>query len=270
MSPKTVRFKTELWHDGFVTLPNAILFKPKLSAQAMRLWAALATYAWEKEECWPGQERLGKQLGISQKTIHNGLRELERHGLLETKRRGLGKTNLYTLVVPDGSESSNPTTLDPSNPTREVDEVEVDEEEKEHGVPLLSSKVLKVWGHYREVRAEHVKGSTQPEAPPVDEARMIRDALKAFEGDPAPLCKSIDGLFGSDFHQQRGSGKKAGRRHTRLSDCLRAKRGGSHGSGYTLRERIEFFCDLRDDQLRGKRKPVADDWHEKSLREQGL
>ena len=37
------------------------------------------------------------ELGMSRPTVNKGIRELEREGYLEIKRRGQGLTNVYTL-----------------------------------------------------------------------------------------------------------------------------------------------------------------------------
>jgi hypothetical protein len=94
---KTVRFADENAQRGFTQIPNGILFDPDLSPSAVRLWAALASFAWRDESVWPGQERLAEMIGLSDRTVRTLCAELRSAGLLESKRRGLGRTNVYVL-----------------------------------------------------------------------------------------------------------------------------------------------------------------------------
>ena len=57
----------------------------------------LLSYAWHNDSCFPGQAKLAKDLGLSDRSVRTHLKSLEAHGLLEIKRRGLGKTNIYVL-----------------------------------------------------------------------------------------------------------------------------------------------------------------------------
>ena len=96
---------------GFVQLPRAVLFHPDLSDGAKVLFGALLHYAWQEGSCFPGQARLADDLGVTERTIRNRIRELEAAGVLRVKQRGLGKTNLYLLLCsgePEGGERSGP------------------------------------------------------------------------------------------------------------------------------------------------------------------
>lgn len=95
-----VVWENPLHQRGWTQLPNAVLFNENLSAAAVRFYAALVHYAGQKAECWPGQERLAESLGVSERTIRALRGELEAEGLLRTRRRGRGLTNLYVLLIP--------------------------------------------------------------------------------------------------------------------------------------------------------------------------
>lgn len=82
---------------GFTQVPNVVLRDSSLSAGAKLCYALLLSYAWQKDSCFPGQEALAKDAGASRRSIVRFLKELEKSGYLEKKRRGLGKTNIYTL-----------------------------------------------------------------------------------------------------------------------------------------------------------------------------
>jgi len=82
---------------GFTQVPNVVLRDTSLSPGAKLCYAMLLSYAWQKDNCFPGQEALAKDLGISKRSTVRFMKELETSGYLEKKRRGLGRTNVYTL-----------------------------------------------------------------------------------------------------------------------------------------------------------------------------
>jgi hypothetical protein len=82
---------------GFTQLPNFILRNPDLSIGAKTTYALFLSYAWHNDFCFPGQERLAKDIGMSVGSVNAFVKELERNGLIEITRRGQGKTNLYTI-----------------------------------------------------------------------------------------------------------------------------------------------------------------------------
>lgn len=83
--------------EGFCQVPNVILRHPTLSPGAKLTYAMLLSYAWQNDYCFPGQERLATDIGTGKRSIVKYIQELESVGYLTTKRRGLGKTNIYTI-----------------------------------------------------------------------------------------------------------------------------------------------------------------------------
>ncbi len=83
--------------DGFTQVPNFILRDPSLTLGAKMTYAMFLSYAWNDDYCFPGQERLAKDIGVVERSVRTYLNELKACGLLEVEQRGLGKTNLYTL-----------------------------------------------------------------------------------------------------------------------------------------------------------------------------
>ena len=82
---------------GFTQVPNFILRDNKISVGAKLAYSMFLSYAWNNELCYPGQEKLAQDMGVGKRSVVTYLQELQKHGLLEVKRRGLGKTNLYKL-----------------------------------------------------------------------------------------------------------------------------------------------------------------------------
>jgi hypothetical protein len=82
---------------GFTQVPNHLLNTPDLSANAKVVYAKLLSYAWNNDHVFPGQERMGEDVGMSQPTVARSIQELQKQEWLEVQRRGQGKTNLYVL-----------------------------------------------------------------------------------------------------------------------------------------------------------------------------
>ena len=55
------------------------------------------SYAWHNNHCFPGQERLASDMGMSVSRTNEFIKELEAANLIAITRRGQGKTNLYTI-----------------------------------------------------------------------------------------------------------------------------------------------------------------------------
>src|ERR671928_633462 len=82
---------------GFTQVPNFLLKDPQLSANAKVVYSMLLSYAWNNDRVFPGQDRMGDDLGMSTPTVSRAIHELEENDLLEIERRGQGKTNIYVL-----------------------------------------------------------------------------------------------------------------------------------------------------------------------------
>ena len=82
---------------GFTQVPNFLLKSNKLSAGDKLAFAMLLSYAWQNDFCFPGQKRLGEDMGLDERNVRRHLKSLEAQGLLSIQRRGQGKTNIYEL-----------------------------------------------------------------------------------------------------------------------------------------------------------------------------
>lgn len=83
--------------QGFTQVPNFILKDPKISVGAKIVYAMFLSYAWHNDSCFPGQERLAEDMGLTRVRVTQLSAELEAAGLVSIQRRGQGKTNLYTI-----------------------------------------------------------------------------------------------------------------------------------------------------------------------------
>jgi Helix-turn-helix domain len=82
---------------GFTQVPNHVLVSDRLSPGAKLTYAMLLKYAWQNEFCFPGQERLAKDMGVTDRSVRTYLQELQARQFITIKQRGLGKPNLYEL-----------------------------------------------------------------------------------------------------------------------------------------------------------------------------
>jgi Helix-turn-helix domain len=83
--------------QGFTQVPNFILKMPTLSVGAKVVYAMFISYGWHNDFCFPGQDRLAKDIGMTRPRVTQLIGELEKGGLIEIERRGQGKTNVYTI-----------------------------------------------------------------------------------------------------------------------------------------------------------------------------
>lgn len=82
---------------GFTQVPNAILRSDQISPGAKLCYAMLISYAWHDDYCFPGQDRLAADIGVSRQSVNTQLKELERKGFIRIRRQGQGRPNLYEI-----------------------------------------------------------------------------------------------------------------------------------------------------------------------------
>jgi len=84
---------------GWTGVPNFILESKEISIGAKLTYAMLLKYAREMDECFPGQDRLAKDMGNGMRSVVRYIAELEEVGLVTVQRRGQGRPNLYTIHI---------------------------------------------------------------------------------------------------------------------------------------------------------------------------
>jgi len=83
--------------QGFTQVPNFILRSQKLSMGAKMAYSMLLSYAWQNNFCFPGQETLATDIGVSKRSVVSFIKELQKSECVSVKRQGLNKPNIYTL-----------------------------------------------------------------------------------------------------------------------------------------------------------------------------
>lgn len=144
-SEPTLIVEDETLKHGFVIIPKNLLFARNLSHSAKILYALLLSYAWQDNFCFPGYERLCADMAVSENVVRRFMSELQQAGIVKQKRRGLGKTNVYTIAdlrtanleAPQPqdmrSRTSESEVLKPQDLRSTIETVEVEEEDKDPG-----------------------------------------------------------------------------------------------------------------------------------------
>ncbi len=103
---------------GFTQIPNGVLRRPDLQPGAKLTYMVLLSYAWQEDSCYPGQDRLAADMGVSERSVVTYLKQLQETGLVTVRRRGLGLTNVYVLHRIPGSAKSAPLRSEKSAPVQ--------------------------------------------------------------------------------------------------------------------------------------------------------
>lgn len=94
----TIIIENPALRQGFTQIPNYVFKDKRLSFGARITYGILLSYAWQEGSCFPGQERISLDLGVGRQAINAFLGELKQAGYVDWQRRGLGKTNIYTIL----------------------------------------------------------------------------------------------------------------------------------------------------------------------------
>ncbi len=90
--------ENEMLRAGFAALPYLVLKDTDLSIGARLSYAVLLMYAWQEGSTFAGQEKMAKDMGISDRHLRRYLKELEDRSYIRIKRQGLNRPNLYYIL----------------------------------------------------------------------------------------------------------------------------------------------------------------------------
>jgi len=77
--------------NGFTQVPNAVLRCDSIAPGAKLAYTMLLSYAWHNDFCFPGQDRLADDMGVSRQSANTYIKELEAKGFIKVTRRGQGQ-----------------------------------------------------------------------------------------------------------------------------------------------------------------------------------
>lgn len=90
---------------GFTQVPNSVIKDVSLSRGARLLYVILSSYSWDKDFCYPAQETLAREIGLTDRQVRSLLKELEAAGYIGIRKRGYESPNVYILkVLPPGKK----------------------------------------------------------------------------------------------------------------------------------------------------------------------
>ena len=92
-----VIIENEMLRAGFAALPYVVLRDTKLSIGARLTYAVLLSYAWHEDSTFVGQEKMAKDMGISDRQIQRYLYELRDGGYIEISREDRRFNNTYII-----------------------------------------------------------------------------------------------------------------------------------------------------------------------------
>jgi hypothetical protein len=95
-----------LWVGAFI--PNWLCCRYEISQGAKLCYARLAQYAGKDGSCYPSQESLSAELGVSERTVRDYIGELKQEKLIDVKQRGLQHANEYFFLVHPWMELAAP------------------------------------------------------------------------------------------------------------------------------------------------------------------
>ncbi len=208
---KTLDFTGTFFRKGFTSVPNVLLENSSLTLGARMALIALMSFAW-KGDPFPGQERLGKMLGVSDRTVREYLGELVTAEYLLVKRRGRGMTNVYrinqtqllkSVAVAEESSDEEPQTEDQDRKHSSVlerkpaSDKEVPRTKELTTTPISpanpevreSATVKQIYNHWREARGK-TRSSYDVISP--NRRNKIKARLKEFPVED--LIAAIDNL----------------------------------------------------------------------------
>lgn len=90
--------ENEMLRAGFAAFPYVVLRDTRLSLGARLTYAVLLSYAWQEGSCFAGQQRMAKDMGITDRHLRRFLVELRDLGYVLWRKTMPWGTNTYVMV----------------------------------------------------------------------------------------------------------------------------------------------------------------------------
>jgi hypothetical protein len=92
-----LRYRSPVDARGYTMLMNCVLYDTQISDGAKVTYMVLLDHARQDDACYPGQDKLAEERGLTSRSVRSHLAELENRGLITIEQRGLNQTNLYWI-----------------------------------------------------------------------------------------------------------------------------------------------------------------------------
>ena len=122
----SLAFRNPVKRKGWAQVYHVLTMDEELSDGAFRLYVLLLKYAQQRGGCWPGRERLARDLGTTTRTIDRRLAELIERGLI-TRVQRVNQTaitwieDLETVYADEGKEVPDKNVEDGEVPDKNVE-----------------------------------------------------------------------------------------------------------------------------------------------------
>lgn len=147
-------------------IPNWLMERAEISANAKIVYSRLAQHGAEHGRVYPSLPALSKECAIALRTLSRAIEELEEFKLIESKRRGLGMSNVYFFLKHDWMKfrvamddmSDLPPVSDQDLPpvANKVNQLRESKKKEEESLPLpfASSEFEEAWKEWEQHRKE--------------------------------------------------------------------------------------------------------------------
>ncbi len=89
--------ENEMMRAGFAALPYVVVRDTNLSLGARLTYAVLLSYAWQNDATFVGQQKMAKDMGISERQLRRYLYELKGRAYIDISREDKRYNNTYII-----------------------------------------------------------------------------------------------------------------------------------------------------------------------------
>lgn len=90
--------ENELLRSGFAAFPYLVMRDKAVSLGARMTYAFLLMYSWQEGSCFPGQQKMANQMGVSERQLRRYLYELSASGYIRIERTDKRYNNTYIIL----------------------------------------------------------------------------------------------------------------------------------------------------------------------------
>ncbi len=234
----------------FVMLPISIMERQTLSSGAKYLYVCLKRHARNKGVCFPSIGLLCREMQASPNTIRKYMRQLVSAGLVTVRRRGQGRTSIYTLHSENPVRMAETAVPEAQKLRTEIDTEEIDEREN----AVESSSTSPISSFHENDAPPPQSLSSPPKSRYVPQPE--RDAVIALFGDLRTEMRD-QAKLGSTSTRALNLWRRSGVTWDEFINAVYSARTATKARTHTIKSRDEFggakkmgyFFSLLEDRL---------------------